>query len=485
MSVIDNLEPKAVWKHFGEICKLPHCSKHEEKIREYVLDFAKKHGLKTKVDKAGNVVLFKPGTSGMENKPTVILQGHMDMVCEKNSDVDFDFSKDAINLKLNGDILTADGTTLGADNGVGLAMTLAILEDNSLKHGPIEALFTVDEETGLTGAFAMESDMLTGKILLNLDSEDFGIITVGCAGGGSSQVRLPLKTQPASPSLETLTIKVSGLRGGHSGVDIREQRGNAVKLLTRMLWKAKDYKYFISDIKGGDKHNAIPREAFAVVAVNKSDKDKFVSTLKSEGESILGEIKPIDPKFTVDVEDNETIKTTLTDESQEKLLNLIHGLPHGVDKMSYDIEGLVETSTNLATVAIKDGKAAIGLSTRSSIKTALQDFRDRIRATAELSGASVEEDEPYPGWKPNLDSNILKLSKKIFKDMYGDEAIVEAIHAGLECGLFLALDPELQVTSIGPNINNAHSPDENVEIDSVTTIWNVVREVIVNMGTLK
>jgi dipeptidase D len=290
-----------------------------------------------------------------------------------------------------------------------------------------------------------------------------------------------LKTQPISGELETLTIKVSGLRGGHSGVDIREQRGNAVKILTRMLWKAKDYKYFISDIKGGDKHNAIPREAFAVVAVNKSDKDKFVSTLKSEEKNILGEIKPIDPKFTVNIENNEEIKTTLTNESQERLLNLIHGLPHGVDKMSYDIGGLVETSTNLATISIKDGKAAIGLSTRSSIKTALQDFRDRIRATAELSGATVEEDKPYPGWKPNLDSNILKLSKKIFKDMHGEEPVVEAIHAGLECGIIGEKFPGMDMISIGPTIKYPHSPEEQVHVSTVDKFYKYLLKILVSV----
>jgi len=481
MSVIENLKPKLVWKHFDEIRKIPHCSKHEEKIRECVLDFAKQHNIKSKTDKAGNVVLLKPASQGMEGKPTVILQGHMDMVCEKNSDVDFDFSKDPINLKLNGDILTADGTTLGADNGIGLAMSLAILEDETAKHGPIEALFTVDEETGLTGAFAMESDMLTGKILLNLDSEDFGVITVGCAGGGDSQIKLPLKTQPTNGNVDTLTIKVSGLRGGHSGVDIHEQRGNAVKILTRMLWKAKDYKFFISDIKGGDKHNAIPREAYAIVAIDKSDKDKLISTLKSESKNILEEIKPIDPKFKVDVEDNDEIKTTLTNDSQGRLLDLLHGLPHGVDKMSYDIPTLVETSTNLATISIKDGKAAIGLSSRSSIKSALQDFRDRIRATAELSGATVEEDSPYPGWKPNLDSNILKLSKKIFKDMYGKEPTVEAIHAGLECGIIGEKFPGMDMISIGPTIKYPHSPEEQVHVSTVNKFYNYLLKILENV----
>ena len=482
MSVIENLEPKSVWKHFDEICKIPHCSKHEEEIREYVLNFAKQHNLKSKTDKTGNVVISKSASSGMEGKPTVVLQGHMDMVCEKNSDVDFDFTKDPIKLKLEGDILTADGTTLGADNGIGLAISLAILEDKTLKHGPIEALFTVDEETGLTGAFAMESDMLTGNILLNLDSEDFGVMTVGCAGGGDSEIELPFKTQPINGNLESVTIKISGLRGGHSGVDAHEQRGNAIKLLTRMLWKAKyDHKFYITEIKGGDKHNAIPREAYAKVSIDKSDKDKFVSTLKTEGRDILGEIKPIDPNFKVDVESIEKLHATLTNESQNKLLNLLHGLPHGVDKMSYDIPTLVETSTNLATVAFNEKNISIGLSTRSSIKSALQDFRDRIRAVAELSGAEVSEETPYPGWKPNLDSKILDLSKKIFKDMYNEEPVVEAIHAGLECGIIGEKFPGMDMISIGPTIKYPHSPEEQVHVSTVDKFYKYVLKILENV----
>jgi len=479
MSVIKNLEPKLVWKHFDEIRKIPRCSKHEEKIRAYILDFAKKQNLKFKTDKTGNVVITKPASKGMEKKTTVILQGHMDMVCEKNSDVKHDFSKDPIKLKLEGDVLTADGTTLGADNGIGLAISLAILEDTHLKHGPLEALFTVDEETGLTGAFAMESNMLTGKILLNLDSEDFGVITVGCAGGGDSQIHLPIKAKPINGNLESMMIKVSGLRGGHSGVDIHEQRGNAVKLLTRMLWKTKDYyKVHVSEIKGGDKHNAIPREAYATVSIDKASKDKFVSTLKNEEKNILGEIKPIDPNFKVEVKPIDKLHTTLSEDTQTKLLGLLHGLPHGVDKMSYDIPDLVETSTNLATVAVKDGGVSIGLSTRSSIKSALQDFRDRIRAVAELSGASVKEDTPYPGWQPNLESSVLKLSKKIFAEMYGKEPKVEAIHAGLECGIIGEKFPGMDMISIGPTIKYPHSPEEQVHVSTVDKFYKYVLKIL-------
>jgi dipeptidase D len=415
----------------------------------------------------------------MEKKPTVILQGHLDMVCEKNSDVVFDFSKDPIKLKLKGDILTADGTTLGADNGIGLAISLAILEDNTLKHGPIEALFTVDEETGLTGAFAMESNMLTGKILLNLDSEDFGVLTVGCAGGGDSKIELPIKIQPVNGKLESLTVKVSGLRGGHSGVDIHEQRGNAIKILTRMLWKAgNDYKFYLTEIKGGDKHNAIPREAYAKISLDKSEKNKFVSTLKSEEKNIFEEIKPIDSKFKLEVEDIDSLQTTLTGDSQTKLLSLLHGLPHGIDKMSYDIPDLVETSTNLATVSINKNDAIISMSTRSSIKTALQDFRDRIHAVAELSGAKITEEKPYPGWKPNLNSNILKLSKKIFKEMYNEEPRVEAIHAGLECGIIGEKFPGMDMISIGPTVKYPHSPEEQLHVSTVDKFYKYVLKIL-------
>jgi len=479
MSVIDNLEPKLLWKEFEEISKIPRCSKHEEKIREYLLDFAKQHGLKSKTDKTGNVVISKPASSGMEGKPTVILQSHMDMVCEKNSDVDHDFTKDPIKFKLNGDILTADGTTLGADDGIGVATTLAILEDNTLKHGHIEGLFTVDEETGLTGAFALESDMLTGKIMLNIDSEDFGVVTVGCAGGGDSKIKLPLKTQPISKDMENILIKISGLRGGHSGVDAHEQRGNAIKLLARMLWKtSQNYDFYLADIKGGDKHNAIPREAYAKVSIDKADKNKFISDLKSEEKDILEEIKPIDPNFKMDTEDIEKPDKVLDKNSQNNLLNLLHGLPHGVDKMSYDISGLVETSTNLATVILDGNNAIMGLSSRSSIASALQDFRDRIHAIATLSGATVSEETPYPGWKPNLDSDLLKLSKKIFKDMYGKDPTVEAIHAGLECGIIGEKFPGMDMISIGPTIKYPHSPEEQVHVSTVDKFYDFTLKII-------
>jgi dipeptidase D len=482
MSVLKNLKPKLVWKQFDNIRKIPRCSKHEEQIRAYILDFAKQQRLQAKTDKAGNVVIIKPASRGMENKPTVILQGHMDMVCEKNSNVDHDFSKDPIELKREGDILTADGTTLGADNGIGVAIGLAVLEDKTVKHGPIEALFTVDEETGLTGAFAIGSKMLQGRIMLNLDSEDFHVITVGCAGGGESKIELPVKRQVMKSSFESMVVKVSGLRGGHSGVDIHEQRGNAVKLLGRLLWKtAQKYEFFISDIRGGDKHNAIPREAVATVSLNNTDKAMFVKALKTEATDIASEIKSIDPNFKLETAKTNRADRALDTESQTKLLHLLHGLPHGVHTMSYDIPTLVETSTNLATVAIKRDTVVFGLSSRSSIKSALQDMRDHIRAIASLSGATITEDTPYPGWKPNLDSEILALAKQVHKDMYTEDPTVEAIHAGLECGIIGEKFPGMDMISIGPTIKYPHSPEEQVHISTVDEFYKYVLNILKNV----
>ncbi|MCX6665286.1 MAG: aminoacyl-histidine dipeptidase [Euryarchaeota archaeon] len=482
MSVLENLEPKLVWKHFEEITKIPRCSKHEEKIRKYVVDFGKKQGLSVKTDDVGNVVILKPASPEMKNKPTVILQGHLDMVCEKNSDTVFDFSKDPIKLKREGDLLTADGTTLGADNGIGVAISLAILEDKTIKTGPIEALFTIDEETGLTGAFAMKPDFIAGKILLNLDSEDFGVITVGCAGGGDTKIELPVKMQPVPSDMQGLLVKVWGLRGGHSGVDIHEQRGNAIKILARILWKAsKQHEFHIIEISGGDKHNAIPREAYAKLLIKKTEKTRFITDLKAEEHNIFEEIKPIDPNLKISVEDTGKQEKTLDASSQEKLLNLLYGLPHGVHLMNYDIKTLVETSTNLATIAFKDNAVTLGMSSRSPVKSELQDMRDRIHSIALLAGAKVTEHTPYPGWKPNLGSKTLALSKKIFKEMYNQDAKVEAIHAGLETGIIGEKFPGMDMISIGPTLKYPHSPEEQLHISTVPKFYKFVLKILENV----
>lgn len=482
MSVLENLEPQILWKQFDEIRKIPRCSKREGKIREYLLNFAEKKGFESETDDAGNVVIKKPADSGMEDKTTVVLQGHMDMVCEKNRDVEHDFSKDPIPLKKKDDILTADGTSLGADNGVGLATALSILEDEKLKLGPIEALFTVDEETGLTGAFSLGEDMLTGEKMLNLDSEDFGIITVGCAGGGNSEIKLPIKKEPIEDKLKTFNIKVTGLKGGHSGIEINKQRGNAIKIIARLLWKANQkHTIQITEIKGGDKHNAIPREAQSTVSIPKEEKEKLLENIKQEKEDIKKELEKVDPDLKIKTEKTETPEKTLEKETQNKILNLLHGLPHGVERMNDDIPELVETSTNLAKITMEEEKANILLSSRSSIMTALEDLRDKIRSISELTGAEIEEEEPYPGWKPDLDSDLLKLSKKVYKNMFGEEPKVEAIHAGLECGIIGEKYPGMEMISIGPTIEHPHSPDEIVKINTVKETYKYVVEILKNI----
>ncbi len=479
MSILENTEPKLVWKHFEEICKIPRCSKHEEKIREYIVNFAKKQGLAYKTDKIGNIVISKPAAPGVKNKPIIILQGHMDMVCEKNNEVIHDFSKDPLKLKRNGDILMASGTTLGADNGIGVAVSLALLEDKTVKNGPLEALFTVDEETGLTGAFAMESDFLTGKTMLNLDSEEFGILTVGCAGGGDTKIELPIKTNNTPKELQSISVTVTGLRGGHSGVNIHEQRGNAIKILARLLWKAaQHHEFFISEIKGGDKHNAIPREAFAHISLKQEEKHKFLDVINNEARVIHDEIKPIDPDLKVEIHETERKEKIFDKTCQKNLLNLLHGLPHGVHKMSYDIPTLVETSTNLAVVQTKEKTVFIHMSSRSAVKSELHDMRDRIAAIALLSGAKITEDTPYPGWKPNMNSKILALSKKVYTELYHVEPKVEAVHAGLECGIIGEKFPGMDMISIGPSIKYLHSPEEQVSISSVEKFYTYVVKIV-------
>ncbi|MEF8879525.1 MAG: aminoacyl-histidine dipeptidase [Candidatus Thermoplasmatota archaeon] len=479
MSIVEDFEPGVLWKHFDEIRKIPHCSKHEEKIREYIVDFAEEHDLDYKVDDIGNVVIKKQADPGMEDKPIVVLQGHMDMVCEKNNDVDHDFSKDPIKLEKDGDVLKAKGTTLGADNGIGLAASLAVLEEENLETGRIEALYTVDEETGLTGAFALSEDMLEGDIMLNLDSEEFNIITVGCAGGGDTEITLPIEKEKISENMTGLKISVSGLKGGHSGIDIHEQRGNAIKIISRMLWKTiQGNGVRITTLKGGDKHNAIPREAEATISVGEDKKEETIKQLEDEKEDIADELKPIDPDLKVDIEEVKPEKGALKLDSQSKLINLLNGLPHGVEKMSYDIEGLVQTSTNLAKVTVEEDKAEILLSSRSSIMSELHALRAKIRSIANLTGAEIEEEDPYPGWKPDMDSELLKKSKKVFKDMFDEEPEVEAIHAGLECGIIGEKYDGMDMISIGPTIKAPHSPDERVYISTVKKFYDYLVEIL-------
>jgi dipeptidase D len=476
---ITNMEPRPLWKQFDEIRKIPHPSGHEEKIRQYFLDFAKDRGFEVLTDDTGNVVVKIPATPGHENAPTIVLQGHMDMVCEKNNDVEFDFFNDPIQLKVDGEWLSAKGTTLGADNGVGLAAALGLADDESAVHGPLEVLATVDEETGLTGAAQLDASMIQGKTLLNLDTEEIGAVYIGCAGGGDSTITLPVGWQDVPDGTETIEVKVSGLRGGHSGVDVHEQRGNAIKALARLLWKAGRAKTLtVSRFEGGGVHNAIPREAGADCVVAAADVDAVRKAIESEAEAIRVELASIDPGFKVAISATGRPDQMLDGKSNGALLNLILSIRHGVDAMSFEVPGLVETSNNLASVWMRDGNIVIGTSSRSSSATALQSVRDSIRAAAELAGATVEEGDSYPGWKPNLESKILETTKQVHERVFGFVPEMKAIHAGLECGIIGEKLPGMDMVSFGPQIEWPHSPEERINIPSVEKFYTLLKEVL-------
>jgi len=472
-AALNGLKPEVLWRHFDELRKIPRCSKHEEKARAYVIGVARKLGLPYEEDAAGNVLVRKMAAKGFERAPTVVLQGHLDIVCEKNSDVVHDFSKDPVQLELRGDLLHAKGTTLGADNGIGVATALAILEAKDLAHGPIEALFTVDEETGLTGAFQLQAGVLKGRLMINLDSEDMGIVTIGCAGGGGTMLALPVTIAGLPVGALGARVTVKGLRGGHSGVDIHEYRANAVKLLVRLLWSAaRAHELAIVDLSGGDKHNAIPREAQAQVAVDRTALDALKVLAKEHQEADLSEFGGRDPGIKIEVvETGPASGEALDAASSRRALHLLQGLPHGVEKFSHDIPSLVETSTNLASVKVAGGNLWVNMSTRSSIAPALEVLRARIEAIGVLAGARVEQAEAYPGWKPDVSSPLLGVAKGVHKDLYGQEPKVEAIHAGLETGIVGVKFPGMDMISIGPTLKNPHSPDEYVDVRTVEQFW--------------
>jgi dipeptidase D len=484
MTFVATFEPKPLWGHFDEILTIPRGSKEEEKARQYVIEVAERHGFSHQSDATGNIVVRKPGAKGYENAPVTILQSHLDMVNEKNSDVDHDFSKDPIQPRQDGEFLTASGTTLGSDNGIGVAAMLAILEADDLVHGPLELLFTVDEETGLNGAAGLDASLLEGRRLINLDSEEEGSLCVGCAGGADSTVTLPLTSMPTPDGAVGVSVKLHGLKGGHSGIDIRLQRGNATKLLARALYAASiDQEFHLASLEGGNKHNAIPREASATVAISADGKQALIETLTSEIEAIQEEFKPVEPDMGVEIEEVAAPGEVWDAATADKVLELIEALPHGIVSMSYAIPDLVETSTNFATVNVDDGKLRILLSSRSSVASAMNALKLKIRATASLAGAEVSEEDGYPGWEPDLDSELLKLLKEIHKDKTSVAPKIEAVHAGLECALVGKKIPGMDMISIGPNIEFPHSPDERVKIDSVATFWELLTATLEKLAT--
>jgi len=479
MTALANLEPKLLWQHFDEIRKIPHGSGDEKAIGQYVVLVAQRLGLRYVREKNGNVIIYKPASGGRENAPTVVLQGHLDMVCEKHSAKAFDFTRDPITLKMDNEWLTADGTTLGSDNGVGVAAALAILEDSSLQHGPLEALFTVDEERGLHGARTISPKALKGRIMLNLDSEELGVFSIGCAGGADSTISLPIRRRRAKGTA-LIEIHLSGLRGGHSGIDIHEGRGNAIKILNRLLWQmSKKIPFELVSFKGGDKHNAIPREIIAQIVVAKSKVAAVGKWMSGMLPDLQLEFKPVEHDITLSVTViDKKAPAVMNQVDQEKLLGLIFALPHGPLAMSRSIKDLVETSNNLASIKCEKSRALIVCSSRSSNKFALQATRDKLAAIAKMAGAKLQQPEGYPGWMPNLESPILKVTMDTFRTITGKNAHFQAIHAGLECGIIGEKFPGMDMISIGPTIKYPHSPDERVHIGSVALFYRHLLKIL-------
>ena len=467
-----NLEPRELWKHFYSLTQIPRPSKKEGAAVQFVKEFGERLGLETLVDDVQNVIIKKPATAGMENRKVVVLQGHLDMVPQKNSDMEHDFEKDPIDAFVDGEWVTANGTTLGSDNGMGVAAALAVLESTELKHGPIEALFTVDEETGMTGAFGLKPGLLQGDILINMDSEDEGELYVGCAGGTNANITFDYREETVPENHVAFKLSVTGLKGGHSGIDIPLEKGNANKIMNRYLWHAsREHGMRLAGISGGDLRNAIPREAFAIVTVPEQQKAEFLDCVKKMEAIFKSEFATIDPDLSFKASDAEKPESVLDREIQDRVLNAVYACPNGVIRMSNDMEGLVETSTNLAVVKSENGQVKVLCLLRSSVDSAREDLKNMFRAVFEPAGAEIIFDGEYPGWKPNMESPILKTMQGVYEKKFGKIPEIKAIHAGLECGLLGGVYPNLDMISFGPTIRFPHSPDEKVNIETVKKFW--------------
>ena len=476
------LKPASVFHYFAEICKVPRPSKKEEKIIAYLQNFAKEQGLESKTDEAGNILIKKPATPGKENLKTVILQSHIDMVCEKNSDSTHDFLNDPIETYIDGEWLKAKGTTLGADNGIGMAAQLAVLAANDIEHGPIECLFTVDEETGLTGAFALKEGFMDGDILINLDSEDEGELFIGCAGGANTTAEFAYEEIDAPQDYFFFNVAIKGLTGGHSGDDINKNRANANKLLNRFLSQLADkYDLYLCEIDGGNLHNAIPREARALCAVPMKHKEDVRIDMNIYTAEIENEFSVTEPNLRTELGSESPCTKAIDRDTVARLLKTIYAVHHGVYAWSQDMPGLVETSSNLASIKMVDGKIKIVTSQRSSILSSRKDMSEVVRSAFLLGGAEVTTGDGYPGWKPNPASPILKVAIESYKRLFGVEPKVKAIHAGLECGLFLEKYPHLDMFSTGPTLRGVHSPDERMHIPAVDKFWQHLLDVLVNV----
>jgi dipeptidase D len=487
MQKMKELQPVEVWGYFSEILTIPRTSKKEGKIIEYLEGFAAKQQLPCKRDQAGNLVISKKATPGMENRKGVVLQSHVDMVGEKQAEIQHDFDRDPIQAYTAGEWVRARGTTLGADDGIGIAASMAILASADIRHGPLECLFTVDEESGMTGALGLQPGFINGSILLNLDSEDEGEIFIGCAGGIDTVGKYRYQKKRVNSRRTALQIVVNGLQGGHSGDEIHKGFGNAIKILNRFLWNADQrFNIGLSSISGGKARNAIPREAEAVVVLPSKSLELVRVYFESFAHIIGEELKQVEPDFHMSLHPADLPDFVLSKRHQRKLFRALYACPHGVITMSREIPGLVETSTNLASIrGTGEDTLEIVTSQRSSVESAKQDISDRMTALFKLMGASVNHSDGYPGWKPDLSSEVLKIADKAYRTLFDRAPEIKAIHAGLECGLFLQKYPQLDMISVGPTIKGAHTPEERLNIDTVLKFWSFLLKVLEDIPTVE
>ena len=473
------LEPKVLWNKFADLNAVPRPSKKEERVIQFMKDFGAKLGLETIEDEVGNVIIKKPATAGMEDRVTIVMQSHLDMVHQKNNDTVFDFDTQGIDMYVDGDWVKAKGTTLGADNGLGVATIMAILESTDIPHPAIEALFTIDEETGMTGAMGLKGGLLTGDILLNLDTEEDDEIGVGCAGGVDVTARRTYDEEETPEFKTGYQVEVKGLQGGHSGMQIHEGLGNANKIMNRVLFDGfENFGLRISQIEGGSLRNAIPRESKAIIAIDAIHEDAFLAEMKEQANTIKKELKTMEPDLEILVTKTETPEKIMDLGVQEGVTRAIYAALNGVYRMSADIPELVETSNNIARVTIKDGEIEIACLTRSSVESSKLDLANTLRATFELTGCEVEFSGDYPGWTPNMDASILKVVTNVYERLNNEKPHVAACHAGLECGILGQNYPDMEMISFGPNIKGAHSPDERAQISSAQKYWKFVLEIL-------
>ncbi len=476
---IRNLEPQALWNHFAALNAVPRPSKKEERVIEFMMNFGKSLGLETIQDRIGNVVIKKPATAGMENRQTVVLQSHLDMVHQKNNDTVFDFNTQGIDMLIDGDWVKANGTTLGADNGIGVAAIMAVFASNDIPHPALEAMFTIDEETGMTGAMQIDSSNFEGTILLNLDTEDDDELSIGCAGGIDTNTSYQYKQIDADKDALAYEVKIKGLLGGHSGMDINTGRGNANKLMNRIIYNALSLMDIrVHSIDGGSLRNAIPRESTAVLVVSQADKKQFETNLAIFSSVLKTELETVEKGLVIEFKTTELPAKVASPEDTKKIVNALYAVPNGVFRMSPDMADLVETSSSLARVILKDGEFTTQSLQRSSVESTKDDVANSVRAAFENMGAAVVQGGDYPGWKPNTDSAILNIMADLYRKNFQEEPQIKACHAGLECGILGKHFPKMDMISFGPNIRAAHSPDEKVQISSVQKFWKYLLEVL-------